>query len=123
MKYGFSTLAVGCASTFLILTGCTSMDVKPIPASAKLDKICIEFNSDVNVDDFVPVVQEDFFNHGITSVVYHSERPRGCEFTMTYAVERGWDYKPTWAKPDVFSTRLNVASNRLSDRPRMAGLG
>ena len=64
MKYMFSTLAGCCASTFLILSGCTSMGVKPIPASAKLEKICIQFNEEVNVDDFVPVVQEDFFNHG-----------------------------------------------------------
>ena len=78
MKYVFSTLS----GAFLILTGCTSVDVRPIPASAKLEKICIEFNSDVNVDDFVPVVQEDFFSHGISSVVYHSARPQGCQFTM-----------------------------------------
>jgi hypothetical protein len=64
MQYTFSTLAGCCASIFLILSGCTSMDVKPIPASAKLDKICIEFNPEVNVDDFVPVAQEDFFIHG-----------------------------------------------------------
>ena len=64
MKYMFSTLTACCASTLLILSGCTSMDVKPIPASAKLEKICIQFNEEVNVDDFVPVVQEDFFNHG-----------------------------------------------------------
>jgi hypothetical protein len=57
MKY---TLVLG----LVILAGCTSMDVKPIPASAKLEKICIQFNEEVNVDDFVPVVQEDFFNHG-----------------------------------------------------------
>ena len=94
MKYMFSTLTACCASTLLILSGCTSMDVKPIPASAKLEKICIQFNEEVNVDDFVPVVQEDFFNHGIGSVVYHSDRPKGCEFTMTYAVERWWDFKP-----------------------------
>ena len=93
MKY-FSTLAGCCAGTFLILTGCTTVDVRPIPASAKLEKICIEFNSEVNVDDFVPVVQEDFFNHGIASVVYHSDRPKGCEFTMTYAVDRWWDLAP-----------------------------
>jgi hypothetical protein len=90
MKYVFSTLA----GTFLILTGCTSVDVRPIPASAKLEKICIEFNSEVNVEDFVPVVQEDFFSHGISSVVYHSERPKGCQFTMTYSVDRWWDLKP-----------------------------
>jgi hypothetical protein len=90
MKYVFSILA----GTFLILSGCTSVDVRPIPASAHLDKVCIEFNSEVNVEDFVPVVQESLFNHGITSVVYHSARPQGCPFTMTYAVERWWDLKP-----------------------------
>jgi hypothetical protein len=88
MKYGFSTFAGCCASTLLILNGCTLMDVKPIPASAKLERICIEFNSEVNVDDFVPVVQEDFFSHGITSAVYHSARPTNCPFTMTYTVDR-----------------------------------
>jgi len=28
------------------------------------------------------------------SVVYHSDRPNGCEFTMTYSVDRWWDLKP-----------------------------
>jgi hypothetical protein len=67
----------------VFLAGCTSVNVRPIPASAKLEKICIQFNSEVNVEDFVPVVQEDFFNHVISSVVFHSERPKGCEFTLT----------------------------------------
>ena len=49
--------AVCCASALSILSGCTSLDVKPIPASAKLEKVCIKFNEEVNVDDFVPVVQ------------------------------------------------------------------
>jgi len=48
----------------VILAGCTSVDVRPIPASAKLDKVCIQFSSEVNVEDFVPVLQEGFFNHG-----------------------------------------------------------
>jgi hypothetical protein len=87
MKYGiiFGLLA---------LAGCTSVDARAIPASAKLDKICIEFNSEVNVEDFVLVLQEDFFNHGITSVVFHSERPTHCPFTMTYAVDRWRDLAP-----------------------------
>jgi hypothetical protein len=70
------------------------MDVRPIHAAAHFDKICIEYNSEVNVEDFVPVVQEDFFSHGITSVVYHSARPTSCKFTMTYTVDRWWDLKP-----------------------------
>src|SRR5580698_8332366 len=90
-----SMLRLAAVSGFLITcTGCTSVDVRPIPASAKLDKVCIQFNSEVNVEDFVPVVQEGFFNHGISSIVYHSEKPASCEFTMNYTVNRSWDLVP-----------------------------
>ena len=88
------SMKIGILLSLLILAGCTSVDVRPIPASAKLDKVCIEFNSEVNVEDFVSVVQENFFNHGIGSTVIRSERPKGCEFTMTYTVDRWWDLKP-----------------------------
>jgi len=90
MKYVFSTLA----GTFLILSGCTTVDVRPIPASAKLDKICIEFNSEVNVEDFVSVMEEEFFSHGISSIVFHAERPKSCGFTLNYTVNRSWDFAP-----------------------------
>jgi hypothetical protein len=78
----------------LILAGCTSVDVRPIAASAKVDKICIKFNDEVNVDDFVPVMQEDFFNHGITSVVFKAEKPNTCQYTLSYTVDRWWDLAP-----------------------------
>jgi hypothetical protein len=78
----------------LVLAGCTSVNVRPIAASAKVDKICIQFNEEVNVDDFVPVMQEDFFNHGITSVVFKAEKPKTCEFTLSYTVDRWWDFSP-----------------------------
>jgi hypothetical protein len=84
----------GIALSLLILSGCTSVDVRPIPASAKLEKICISYNSDVNVDDFVPVMQEDFLDHGIKSVVFNAERPNNCEFTLNYTVDRWWDLAP-----------------------------
>jgi hypothetical protein len=64
----------GLLFSLLVLAGCTSVNVRPIAASAKVDKICIQFNDDVNVDDFVPVMQEDFFSHGITSVVFKAEK-------------------------------------------------
>ena len=69
MKYGILI-------SLMILAGCTTVDVRSIAAAAKVDKICIQFNDDVNVDDFVPVMQEDFFNHGITSVVLKAENLR-----------------------------------------------
>jgi hypothetical protein len=68
--------------------------VRPIAASAKVDKICIKFNEEVNVDDFVPVMQEDFFNHGITSVVFKADKPTTCEFTLNYTVDHWWDLAP-----------------------------
>lgn len=77
-----------------VVAGCTSVNVQPIAASAKVDKICIQFNDEVNVDDFVPVMQEDFFNHGITSVVFKAERPKTCEFILSYTVDRWWDFAP-----------------------------
>jgi hypothetical protein len=44
------------------------MDVRPIPASVKVDKVGIKFNDDVTVDDFVAVTQKRFADHGVTSV-------------------------------------------------------
>lgn len=102
MKYGL----VLC---LLIFAGCTTVDVRPIAASEKVDKICIKFNDEVNVDDFVQVMQEDFFNHGISSSVFKVEKPNDCGFTLNYTVDRWWDLVPymvdaklTVNKDDVF---------------------
>jgi hypothetical protein len=104
----------------VVLAGRTTVDVRPIPASAKLERISIQFNEEVNIEVFVPVVQEDFFNHGIGSVVYHSDRPKGCEFTMTYAVERWWDFKPYMGEAGCISdaTRCRVEP---AERPATDG--
>jgi hypothetical protein len=47
------------------LTGCTTLDVHPVPAAAKLDRVCIKLNDDVSVDDFVPIAQEGLSSHGV----------------------------------------------------------
>jgi hypothetical protein len=91
VKYG---LLLG----LLAISRCTSVNVRPIAASANVDKICIKFNDEVNVDDFVPVMQEDFFSHGITSVVFKAEKPKTCEFTLNYTVDRWWDLAPPIAE-------------------------
>jgi hypothetical protein len=33
-----------------ILAGCTTVDVRPIPASETVDRVCIQFNGEVNVE-------------------------------------------------------------------------
>jgi hypothetical protein len=87
-------LKYGILLALLTLAGCTTVDVRPIASSMNVEKVCIRFNEEVNVDDFVPVVQEDFFNHGITSVVFKAEKPTDCVFTLSYTVDRWWDTAP-----------------------------
>jgi hypothetical protein len=84
MRFGFPIL-------LLALAGCTSLDVRPIPASAKLDQVCIRFNSEVNVDDIVNVIQDDFASHRVQSVVFKAEKPSTCQFTADYTADRWWD--------------------------------
>jgi hypothetical protein len=88
MKHGLNLVVL------VTLAGCTSMDVRPIAASANVDKVCIRFNEEVNVEDFLSVMQEDFFDHGITSVVFQDQKPSGCPFTLKYTVDRSWDFVP-----------------------------
>jgi hypothetical protein len=73
------------------LGACTSLDVRPIPASAKVDKICIKYNEEVNVEDLVPVVQGDLADHGIQSVVFRAQAPSDCPFQLSYTADRWWD--------------------------------
>ena len=108
IKYGLFFIVI-------LAAGCTSMDVRPIPAAAKLDKVCIKFNDDVNVDDFVSVMQEDFADHGVTSVVFKAERPKGCEFTLDYTVDRWWDLAPY-----MVDARM-IVNKDVTDRRNEAG--
>jgi hypothetical protein len=75
----------------MLLGACTSLDVRPIPASAKVDKICIRYNEEVNVEDLVPVVQDNLASHGIESVVFKDQTPSGCSFQLNYTADRWWD--------------------------------
>ena len=77
-----------------VLAGCTSLDVRPIPASARLQKICIKYNADNNVSDLVQVIQEDFSSHGITSTVIKEDKQVACPAVATYTADRWWDMAP-----------------------------
>ena len=45
---------------FLLLTGCTSINVQKLESSEKVSHVCIEENPKVIVHDFLPVVQKGF---------------------------------------------------------------
>jgi hypothetical protein len=101
VRYGILLLAVAMA-------GCTSLDVRPIASEAKLDQVCIRFNPEVNVDDFVNVVQDDFAAHHVQSVVFKAEKPASCHFTADYSVDRWWDLGPYMVDAKITVDRDNI---------------
>ena len=81
------------------LTGCTVVKVQPIGANHRVENICIIQNPRVTVPDFVPVMQEGFSKHGITSEFVTNRAGGNCQYTATYNARRSWD----------FATYLSVA--------------
>lgn len=77
--------------TFLLVTGCTSINVKQLDPSINVSHICIEENPKVIVSDFLPVVQKGFKRHGITTEVYKNKIPSNCEYNLTYTALKTWD--------------------------------
>jgi len=78
--------------SYTALTGCTAVTVKPISADNRVEHICIQQNPRVTVKDFVPVMQEGFNKHGISSQLVTGSLPAGCEFSATYTALRSWDF-------------------------------
>jgi hypothetical protein len=105
----------------LCLVGCTSLDVRPVPKSVHLQKVCIKFNDDMNVADLVQVIQEDFAAHGIPSAVFHGERPAGCSAIATYTADRWWDMAPYMVDAQV--TIENDSGFLASAHYHLAGHG
>ena len=53
-----------------VVSGCTSITVRPIEAKARLKHVCIQENPKVWVADFLPVLRDGLSRHGISSDVY-----------------------------------------------------
>lgn len=78
----------------VLLSGCTSITVKPAPQSEALNRICIENNPKVTIKDFLPVVREGFQRHGLSTEVFDGAKPAGCDAVLTYTALRSWDFAP-----------------------------
>jgi len=75
----------------LFVAGCTSVQVANLEASHKVYHVCIEDNPKVIVSDFIPVVQDGFARHGITTEIVTAPAPERCEYRLTYVAHRTWD--------------------------------
>ncbi len=92
--------------TLALLTlaaGCTSIDVRQVPAAHKINHVCIKNNPKVTVTDFVQVVEDVFNNHSITTEIYNGNTPEHCQYNLSYTALRSWD----------LSTYLSHAELRL----------
>jgi len=100
----------------LLMTGCTSVTVKPLDASYGVKHICIRENPKVIVEDFVEVITDGLNRHHISSEFVSSladktkleneddlsdsyymnmtPSPDNCSFNLTYTARRYWDMAP-----------------------------
>jgi hypothetical protein len=92
--------------TLAALVGCTSLEVRALPSQpVKIDCVCIKKNADVNVDDFVQVVQEGFARHGLTTKLIDGPMPADCHYVLEYTADRWWDMAPYMADARLTITK------------------
>ena len=53
--------------------------------------MCIKKNPEVQIREFLGVVEDGFQRHGIETEVFDSDPPLRCEYVLTYVAIRGWD--------------------------------
>ena len=76
----------------LLLSGCTSVEVKRVDADHHpIKAICIKQNPRVVIGEFLGVVEGGFRRHGIETEIFEAEPPRHCEYVLTYAAIQGSD--------------------------------
>lgn len=76
----------------ILLTACTSIQVKPLDGSLSISRICIEKNEKVIVPQFLEIVRAGFVRHGIATELYESKPPESCTVILTYTALRKWDF-------------------------------
>lgn len=75
----------------LALVGCTSIKVQQLESNHQLYHVCIQQNPKVIVKEFPSVIEKGFERHGITSEIYQGEKPKYCEYNLTYTAQKTWD--------------------------------
>ena len=89
----------------LALSACTSISVQPVDPALNVQHVCIQENTAVIIDDFVEYLQDDFARYGITTEVIGNQRPRHCEYVLSYTARRSWDMTPYMSTADLTLTR------------------
>lgn len=94
-----------CLTAILTASACTSLAVHSVDPALNVQHVCIRDNPQVIIDGFIGYLQEDFQRHGITTEVIGGERPRQCEYVLSYTARRSWDLTPYMSTASVSLTR------------------
>ena len=90
-----SLRAVALLAAVVCASGCTTVEVSPVPARGyPLEGLCIERNPDVVVEDLLSVIEQGVARHGIAARVVDLPIPVECDYTLWYAARRRWDIRP-----------------------------
>lgn len=73
----------------IAISACTSVKVQPVDAALNMQHVCIQENRKVIVDGFLPMLEEGFARHGISTQVISDHQT--CEYVLTYTALRSWD--------------------------------
>jgi hypothetical protein len=84
-----------------LLAGCTAISVEPLRADQRVERVCIERNPAVIVDDFESIVVAGFERHGVQTEVFEPPVPEECEFILRYTALRSWDLAPYVAHAEL----------------------
>ena len=87
------------------MSACTSISVQAVDPDLNVQHVCIQENKAVIIDDFVEYLQDDFARYGITTEVIGTQRPRHCEYVLSYTARRSWDMTPYMSTADLTLTR------------------
>ena len=58
-----------CLIAAIAVSACTSVDIRPVDPSLNVQHVCIQENRKVTVDGFLPMLEEGFARHGISTQV------------------------------------------------------
>ncbi len=89
----------------IVVSACTSITAQSVDPALNVQHVCIQENKAVIIDDFVEYLQDDFARYGITTEVIGNQRPRHCEYVLSYTALRSWDITPYMSTADLTLTR------------------
>ncbi|HWP67469.1 MAG TPA: Sbal_3080 family lipoprotein [Candidatus Limnocylindria bacterium] len=74
----------------ILASGCTVRHASPL--AQRPDRLCIQRNPAVIIEDFLPTLQAVLRERGVQSAVYDGDAaPASCAYVLTYTARRGWD--------------------------------